>query len=78
MVFGLVSPGPVVYWRPHGGQRHALWPMELPRAGQERETVCGDTITLIEPSEVDWLDPTCEFCMTRARELRDARERGST
>ncbi|MEV6229466.1 zinc finger protein [Saccharopolyspora shandongensis] len=75
-MFGISSVGPVVYWRPHGGRRHALWPPELPRAGQTRETVCGGTITLADPSEVDWLDPTCEFCMAKARELRDARERG--
>ncbi|MEV0698469.1 zinc finger protein [Saccharopolyspora sp. NPDC050389] len=75
-MFGISSLGPVVYWRPHGGQRHALWPPELPRAGQTRETVCGRTVTLADPSEVDWFDPTCEFCMGKARELRDSRERG--
>jgi zinc finger protein len=74
-MFGISSVGPVVYWRPNGGQRHALWPLELPRAGQTRETVCGKSITLTEPSEVDWFDPTCETCMVKARELRDERER---
>ncbi|WP_188987102.1 zinc finger protein [Saccharopolyspora thermophila] len=71
------SLGPVVYWRPHGGLRHALWPPELPRAGQTRETVCGSTITLTDPSEVDWLDPTCPTCMDKARQLRDERDRRS-
>lgn len=75
-MFETSSLGPVVYWRPDGGRRHALWPPELPRAGQTRETVCGLTVTLAEPSELDWIDPTCEPCWAKARELRDARAGG--
>lgn len=65
--------GPVVYWRPLKGERHALPPTHVPRPGEERETLCGLNVTTTDPSDVDWLDPTCGHCMARATALRDAR-----
>ena len=68
--------GPVVYWRPFDGSRHALSPNPPPRDGQTRETLCGVTTTLAEPSELDWLDPTCPQCWVEAKErLRQRQER---
>lgn len=67
----MFGAGPVVYWRPFEGLRHALSPAELPRAGQVRDTLCGVSATLTDPSEVDWLAPTCDHCMVHAKARRD-------
>ena len=58
--------GLVAYWRPAGGERHALEPTQAPREGQERVTLCGETITVVEASDVAWLSPTCDFCWAEA------------
>ena len=58
--------GLVAYWRPAGGERHALEPTEVPREGQERVALCGETITVVEASDVAWLSPTCDFCWAEA------------
>lgn len=60
--------GPVVWWNPVDGFRHAFSPERRPHPGQERITECGLSVTLIEPGPVDWLMPTCDTCMARARE----------
>lgn len=65
--------GPVAYWRPYEGTRHAMEPSEPPRPGHDRETLCGDAISVVEPTVVDWLAPTCAECWRRALRLRDAR-----
>ncbi|MDR7301208.1 zinc finger protein [Haloactinomyces albus] len=70
---GFQWEGPVVWWRPVDGYRHALPPEERPAAGQQRETVCGESVTLTEPAAVDWLMPTCDACMAEACARRDAR-----
>ena len=67
------TSGVVAYWRPYGGERHALEPAEVPREGQRRATLCGETITVVEASEVAWLSPTCDFCWAEAVSRRDAR-----
>lgn len=73
-VFGYAEwEGPVVWWQPTRGERHAFPPDRRPRPGQERETVCGEQVTLVELAEVDWLAPTCDACMAEARTRRDAR-----
>ncbi len=72
---GLTWRGPVVWWQPVAGWRHALSPDQRPRPGQERQTVCGEQVTLIEPSDVDWLLPTCDTCMAAAVELGEQRRR---
>lgn len=70
---GLSWKGPVVWWQPVAGWRHALPPDRRPHPGEERETVCGESVTLIDPSDVDWLLPTCDTCMARAMELVEQR-----
>ncbi len=70
---GFYSQGPVVYWHPFGGERHALWPTSPPQHGQVRDTVCGRNTTIAQASDVDWLAPTCVECLTKARAMRDAR-----
>lgn len=65
--------GPVVWWHPVDGWRHALSPELRPRPGQERATVCGEAVTLAEASDVDWLAPTCDTCMAEARARGNAR-----
>lgn len=77
MVFsgGLSWQGPVAWWQPVAGWRHALPPDQRPRPGQERETLCGEQVTLIDPSDVDWLLPTCATCMATAIELGEQRRR---
>ncbi|GAA2338828.1 hypothetical protein GCM10009854_13960 [Saccharopolyspora halophila] len=62
----------VAYWRPCGGFRHALPPDEPPRPGRERETLCGLSVEIGCPTEIDWLSPTCEPCWTAAIDRRDA------
>ncbi|QUH05693.1 hypothetical protein HUO13_00885 [Saccharopolyspora erythraea] len=57
------------------GERHALRPTSPPREGEERETLCGKTVLIPDPSYVDWLAPTCACCMEQARMLCDAPER---
>jgi hypothetical protein len=37
-----------------------------------RDTFCGKTIEVVEPSEVDWLAPTCAICWAEAKARRDA------
>ncbi len=63
---GLRWQGPVVWWNPVDGLRHAFSPERRLHPGQERDTQCGLPVTLIEPDAVDWLMPTCETCMARA------------
>lgn len=65
--------GPVVWWNPVDGWRHAFTPDERPSPGRERETLCGQAVTLIDPSAVDWLMPTCDTCMNAAIHRRDDR-----
>ncbi|ASU80706.1 hypothetical protein CDG81_00595 [Actinopolyspora erythraea] len=60
--------GPVVWWNPVGGFRHAFSREVRPRPQQQRDTLCGQRVTLIDPSEVDWLVPTCDICMSTAIE----------
>ncbi|MDR7301869.1 zinc finger protein [Haloactinomyces albus] len=73
MYEGLVGSwqGPVVWWQPVLGERHALSPEERPRPGQTRDTVCGLSVTLQAPSDVDWLLPTCDECWAQAVARRD-------
>lgn len=66
--------GPVVWWQPVEGERHALPPHRRPHPGEERETLCERRVTLIDPTDVDWLCPTCDVCMVRARERVHERE----
>ncbi|MDR7301951.1 zinc finger protein [Haloactinomyces albus] len=73
MYGGVEWEGPVVWWQPVEGQRHAFSPDRRPRPGQERDTVCGEQVTLVELAEVDWLAPTCDVCMAEACTRRDAR-----
>lgn len=72
-MFGMQAKGPLVYWRPWNGERHALWPTSIPRAGQERDTLCGAKASITEPTEIEWLAPTCGVCMSKAQGLRDSR-----
>ncbi|WP_017973539.1 zinc finger protein [Actinopolyspora halophila] len=65
-MIGLSWEGPVVWWNPVEGFRHAFTPERRPRPEQRRETLCGLRVTLIEPDEVDWLLPTCDDCMSAA------------
>lgn len=70
---GLQWEGPVVWWNPVAGQRHAFGPDRRPHPGEERDTLCGATVTLTDPSDVDWLMPTCDICMSAAVARSDAR-----
>lgn len=65
--------GPVVYWHPFNGERHALWPVSPPEPDQERDTVCGLRTVIERATELEWLAPTCHECWAKARALRDAR-----
>ncbi|WP_165968117.1 zinc finger protein [Saccharopolyspora elongata] len=67
--------GLVAYWRPFDGIRHGLYPDQPPQPGQCRETLCGMTLTVGTPTEVEWLAPTCESCWNEARSRRDAQAR---
>ncbi|MCA1227001.1 zinc finger protein [Saccharopolyspora sp. 6M] len=67
------ASGLVVYWRPMGGARHAFSPDRPPREGEWRSALCGTGGELVEPSDVDWLDPTCPECGRQARTLLDLR-----
>lgn len=69
---GLEAEKPVAYWRPCGGLRHGMAATEVPRPGQERRTLCGELLNIVDASEIDWLAPTCETCWTAAIALRDA------
>ena len=64
--------GPVAYWHPFEGVRHGLPATRRPVPGQERETLCGVTISVAERTEVEWLAPTCTACWVLAVGLRDA------
>jgi hypothetical protein len=66
----------IAYWRPFDGVRHGLYPDDAPYPGQQRETLCGMTLTVGIPSEVEWLAPTCEPCWDNARARRDSVEPG--
>ncbi|MFC7342562.1 zinc finger protein [Saccharopolyspora griseoalba] len=68
---GLEPERPVVHWRPLGGLRHGVAATELPRTGQERRTLCGELLNIVDASELDWLAPTCESCWTAALAPRD-------
>ncbi|RKT83949.1 zinc-finger [Saccharopolyspora antimicrobica] len=68
------SAGLVAYWRPVDGVRHGLLPTEPPYPGQERETLCGTTVSIVKPTDLDWLAPTCGPCWDEARSRRDAAE----
>ncbi|MEU6264329.1 zinc finger protein [Saccharopolyspora shandongensis] len=72
LVFFLDPQRPVAYWRPFEGSRHGLEPDEPPVPGQERSTLCGRTIGIVRPTEVEWLAPTCESCWSEAKARRDA------
>ncbi|MCI2419040.1 hypothetical protein MOQ72_16470 [Saccharopolyspora sp. K220] len=75
-MFGFLQQQVVVaYWRPFDGVRHGLHPDQPPYPGQERETLCGLTMTVGIPTEVEWLAPTCEPCWDDARFRRDAASR---
>ncbi|NYH79477.1 hypothetical protein FHR84_002815 [Actinopolyspora biskrensis] len=80
-MIGLSWEGPVVWWNPVEGLRHAFTPEQRPRPDQWRATLCGPRVTLIEPDEVDWLLPTCDDCMsaavTRGRDREHRREETS-
>lgn len=65
----------IAYWRPFGGFRHGLYPDAPPHPGQQRETLCGLNLTVGNPTEVEWLSPTCESCWDEARSRRDAAAR---
>lgn len=69
------ASGPVAYWRPFEGVRHALEPTEPPQVGQQRQALCGDSITVTAASDVAWLAPTCDFCWAEATSRRDAQHR---
>ncbi|MCA1187844.1 MULTISPECIES: zinc finger protein [unclassified Saccharopolyspora] len=69
------SSGLVVYWRPMRGERHGFSPDRPPRAGELRSALCGTSAELVEPSDVDWLDPTCAECGRQARNLLELRQR---
>ncbi len=71
------TSGLVAYWRPYGGERHALEPTHSPRVGEERLTLCGETISVADASEVVWLSPTCDFCWAEAVSRRDAQRHKS-
>ena len=71
----LTWPGPVVWWHPTGGQRHAFHPDPKPAPGQHRHALCGDEATLAPATYTDWLAPTCDICMARARDRAHAREK---
>ena len=73
MVVRPQSADPVAYWRPFEGERHGMAATRLPRLGQEREALCGRLITIVDPSVVDWLAPTCSECWGRATRIRDKR-----
>ncbi|WP_372495396.1 hypothetical protein [Saccharopolyspora soli] len=47
-------------------------PTGPPIPGQERETFCGLTISVVIATEVQWLAPTCETCWAEAKARRDA------
>lgn len=68
------SAGPVAYWRPAQGERHALSPEQRPYPGQSRQALCGLRLTVTEPTDCDWFAETCTECLIRAKALRDARE----
>lgn len=74
---GLEAERPVAYWRPYDGLRHGMSADEIPKPGQQRQTLCGERIDIIDASEIDWLAPTCEQCWQVAVTLRNARVRGS-
>ncbi|MHA6801567.1 zinc finger protein [Bounagaea algeriensis] len=65
--------GPVVYWRPWEGLRHALDPSEPPQPGRQRTGLCGTAVEVRDADATEWLAPTCPDCWAHARELRDAR-----
>ena len=69
------SAGPVAYWRPARGERHALSPEQRPYPGQVRDALCGLQMTITETTDCDWFAETCRDCRERAKALRDARER---
>ena len=71
---GLFWQGPVVWWNPVDGWRHAFAPDRKPQPEQERVTLCGQAVVLIDPSELDWLAPTCDVCMNRAKEWSQQRQ----
>ncbi|MBA8825775.1 hypothetical protein FHX42_003141 [Saccharopolyspora lacisalsi] len=56
------------------GWRHAFSPEAKPRPEQERVTLCGQAVVLIDPSELDWLMPTCDTCMDRAKQWSQQRQ----
>ncbi|GAA3352156.1 MULTISPECIES: zinc finger protein [Saccharopolyspora] len=68
--------GPVAYWRPAKGERHALSAEQRPYPGQVRDALCGLRFTINEPSDCDWFAESCADCLARAKALRDAREQG--
>ncbi|GAB2760580.1 hypothetical protein GCM10027174_41330 [Salinifilum aidingensis] len=68
--------GPVVYWRPWQGLRHALDPSEPPQPGQQRTGLCGAPVEVRDAGATEWLAPTCPACWDRARQRRDARAAG--
>ncbi|MCX2730851.1 hypothetical protein OOZ19_11425 [Saccharopolyspora sp. NFXS83] len=63
--------GPVAYWRPVDGARHAMLPTERPHPGQQRKSLCGEDITITKASPEDWLAPTCAACWDAARTRGD-------
>ncbi|GAA4620256.1 zinc finger protein [Saccharopolyspora hordei] len=67
----------IAYWRPAEGFRHGLEPDRPPHPGQARNTLCGLTITVGAPTELDWLAPTCSDCWDEARSRRDAADGGA-
>ncbi|NYH80820.1 hypothetical protein FHR84_004188 [Actinopolyspora biskrensis] len=71
---GFEWPGPVVWWNPVDGFRHAFDAGQRTRPGQNRETLCGSNVVLIDPSELDWLLPTCDICMSAAVERGRTKE----
>ncbi|SFD72881.1 zinc-finger [Actinopolyspora alba] len=82
-MFSIGWRGPVVWWNPIAGYRHAFGPDTPPRPEQHRDTLCGVSVTLTESSDADWLLPTCDSCMSEAlirsenreQRHRDARRR---
>ncbi|MFR9729328.1 zinc finger protein [Saccharopolyspora sp. MS10] len=78
MAFGVFhGRGPVAYWRPVSGVRHAVDPGEPPHPGQARTALCGAELKITKASAEDWLAPTCAACWEVARALRDAAQRSA-
>lgn len=62
-------------WVPADGARHATADVRLAGAytpGDEIDSLCGNRVTVAEPTDIAWLWPTCTDCYSEARALVDA------